>query len=376
MIRAKIEYNGRITEITFPHQDKVLHEMLGEDGTSLKRGYVREIVEPRELALLENATHEIDEINYLAKRLDSFDQKELDCFCSAAQHEQFDDLQDLINLTFNLERYSLIQDLRSMESVGRTHYLSVHGGMSAEEACRLDFAQIGRDLLATGKGQYTEHGILFVNEDIEFKMVYDGQVFPPYHYMDDSLFTVKIECNDKCEYVYLPDDDLAITKALTRLSAPSPAYCTYTMDDFSFENREWLSRFEMMLTHESIFDINALAAEINFADIDFDKLTALVEYAEDESAQTITKLAHHCDDFAYIENVADHEEVGRYIIENDEDYELQPELEDFFKYDEFGEYIANSYYGGFTENGFVYSPTARSLEQIIGHDQSIAFGGN
>ncbi|MBR2006079.1 MAG: hypothetical protein IJ991_18115, partial [Thermoguttaceae bacterium] len=31
-------------------------------------------------------------------------------------------------------------------------------------------------------GIVTEHGILFVDEDVQFQELYDGQVFPPYLY--------------------------------------------------------------------------------------------------------------------------------------------------------------------------------------------------
>lgn len=368
MIRLNVKYNDAYTDITLPSKDRELHEMLGEKESTLKRGFVIRVYEPAELALLENTTHDLDEINYLAKRMDSFDGQEMDRFCAIAQHEQYDCLQDLINLTFQLERGTLIQDMRSMEAVGRRHYLTLNGGISAIEAQTVDFAQIGRELLSSGNGIYTEHGLLFINKGVPLTEVYDGQVFPPYYYMDDSLLVVEIECDCKSEYVYLPDDDLAITKAFARLGADSPDRCTFRLEDFSADNAEWRSRFEAMLGSESIFDINALAAEINFADTDLDKLDALVEYAEDDSPLTIAKLARYADAFEYIPDVDDHEGVGRYIIEHDEDYHLQSELEDFFNYDEFGEYFSNSYHGGFTENGFVYILTGQSLDRIIGND--------
>lgn len=62
-------------------------------------------------------------------------------------------------------------------------------------------------------------------------------------------------------------------------------------DDFSLDNRRWLAHFEKMPDYENIFDINALTAEITFADTELDNLTALAEYSEDDSVQTITKLA-------------------------------------------------------------------------------------
>ena len=54
-------------------------------------------------------------------------------------------------------------------------------------------------------------------------------------------------------------------------------------DDFSLDNRKWLAHFEKMPDYENIFDINALTAEITFADTELDNLTALAEYSEDDS---------------------------------------------------------------------------------------------
>ena len=293
MIRAKIKYGGRIVDITFPQQEKKLHELLGEDGVTLKKGSFFEIVFPKELELLQGQMLDLDEINFLAKRLESFDQGEWDVFSAVAQQAKMSNVKDLINLTFSNSRYTLIQDLRSMEEVGKAHLFAMNGCITETEMQSTDFAQIGRDLLATGRGQYTEHGILFVNEDRAFNVLYDGQVFPPYYYRNDFLLSVKIGYGGKNEYVFLPDDDLAITKALNRLGAASPSQCTFKMEDFCVDSKEWHYRFERMLEYESIFDVNALATAINYADTDLDKLTALVGYAEDDSRYTITKLARY-----------------------------------------------------------------------------------
>ncbi len=53
--------------------------------------------------------------------MDSFDTQEIKQFFAAIYHCKFSQVKDLINLTFNLSRYTLIQDLSSMEAVGRVH---------------------------------------------------------------------------------------------------------------------------------------------------------------------------------------------------------------------------------------------------------------
>ena len=53
----------------------------------------------------------LDELNYLAKRMDSFFGDEETQFFEAIKLEHFTDMKDLINLTFNLDKYTLIKDV-------------------------------------------------------------------------------------------------------------------------------------------------------------------------------------------------------------------------------------------------------------------------
>ena len=65
--------------------------------------------------------------------------------------------------------------------------MTIKGGMTTDEAKKTDFAKIGIDLLFSNKGVFTDYGLLFRNEGIEFREIYDGQVFPQYSYYGDEL---------------------------------------------------------------------------------------------------------------------------------------------------------------------------------------------
>ena len=43
------------------------------------------------------------------------------------------------------------------------------------------------------------------------------------------MLEVEIEYNGKSEYVYLPEEELAIKKSLKRLGAPYESVCTYQL---------------------------------------------------------------------------------------------------------------------------------------------------
>ncbi|RGQ38683.1 hypothetical protein DWY99_09430 [[Clostridium] leptum] len=47
----------------------------------------------------------------------------------------------------------------------------------AEDADDPKYAKLGRELIRSGKGVFTEHGLLFVDEDTPFIRDYDGQNF-------------------------------------------------------------------------------------------------------------------------------------------------------------------------------------------------------
>lgn len=67
-----------------------------------------------------------------------------------------------------------------MGKIGREYLLTVKGCLPADDADDPKYAEFGRELIRSGKGVFTEHGLLFVDEDTPFVKDYDGQNFPAY----------------------------------------------------------------------------------------------------------------------------------------------------------------------------------------------------
>ena len=180
MITVTVRWGDNYADIEFPCTDSELQAKLEQLHPAAPHSdsiFILSVQEPTALGMLEDQFLDLDELNYLAKRMDSFDMNELFQFYAAAQHEGYHEPKDLINLTFNLPCYTVVQHLSSMEAVGKTHYLTVHGSMSRDEQRHIDFAAIGRELIRSGKGRATEFGLLFRNDEIPFEKVYDGTVF-------------------------------------------------------------------------------------------------------------------------------------------------------------------------------------------------------
>lgn len=360
---------GRDTDIEFPCTEKEMSEALEKieiPDLNAPKVYVSEVVEPTGLSMLESKALNLDEVNYLAKLLDSLMQDERDKIYAVANYEGYDTPKELINVYFNPDSYTLVQDLKSLEQVGRKHCMTIKDGMTTDEAQKTDFAKIGRDLLYSKKGVFTDYGLLFRNEGIEFREIYDGQVFPQYSYYGDELFTVEIEQGGKREYLYLAEETRSIDKALARLGAKDFSDCRYQIRDFNIESKTWLERFRGMLEQESIYDVNEAVKAVNIAGMDLEKLDALVRYAEDDSAAAVKRLAEHIDDFKYIYYAEDYEDVGKYAAENIRGADLPVELTDYIDYEAYGEHIVRECGGKFLKGGgFVYISGDISLDEIL-----------
>lgn len=185
MIKLKIKYGNESDYIRFPcsemEMSTVLEKIHAADVTPLEL-YVTEAVFPEELGFLQDRFINLDEVNFLGKRMDGFFGDEEYQFYEAMKSEGFDTLPDLINLSFNLNRYPLIRDIGDMGKIGREYLLTVKGCLPADDADDPKYAKLGRELVHSGKGVFTEHGLLFVDENTPFQKLYDGQVFPPYVY--------------------------------------------------------------------------------------------------------------------------------------------------------------------------------------------------
>ena len=75
MIKLKIKYGNSLTDLRFPCTEKEMNAALerihAEDVTPLEL-YVSEVIFPEELGCLQDRFVNLDEVNFLGKRMDSF----------------------------------------------------------------------------------------------------------------------------------------------------------------------------------------------------------------------------------------------------------------------------------------------------------------
>ena len=112
----------------------------------------------------EMLTVNVEELNYLAKRLDSFDTGEAAQFQAMAHKLELFELKDLINLTFCCQQATVITDFSDLAAVGRNHYMNLHGGSaSVDELNALDDKGIARQLIESDSGKITPYGVVYDN---------------------------------------------------------------------------------------------------------------------------------------------------------------------------------------------------------------------
>ncbi len=371
MIKITVQYNDRLRSIRFPCSEKELTSALTEINAlndTPSELFVTEVKYPEELGFLKERFVNLDELNYLAKRFDSFCESEEKRYFEAMKHESFTELPDLINLTFNLSRYTLIRDVSDMGRIGREYLLNRDGCIPAHDEDNPKYAEIGRKLMQSGKGICTDQGLLFVNEDIPFLEEYDGQVFPPYLYDTDVLFIARAEYGCRTEYLYMPCENEAITKAFGRLGSENPDDVNIIIEDFNVDDSVWFERLCELAEKESIYDINTLAGAVSNADMDLDKLARVAEYAGVGDAVSLASLAENLNLFIVIESVEDYGSIGRNFVNNSSGHSVPPVLENFIDYENFGRYIAEEYNGKFVDGAFVCMKKGHTLDEIISEE--------
>lgn len=133
------------------------------------------------LKRLEGKPVNIDELDYLAKRLDSSDINEAAKFQAMTVKWGLFEMTDLINLTFWCQQARIITDFSDLEDIGRRHYMPLNGGScSTEELERLDARKAALDLILNSESTcVTPCGVVYDN-DMKLEHHYDGQHFPCY----------------------------------------------------------------------------------------------------------------------------------------------------------------------------------------------------
>ena len=320
------------------------------------------------LKCLEGREVNVDELDYLVKRLDSFSDGELVQFQGMAAKMGLSDMTDLINLTFCCQQATVITDFSDLEQIGRDHYMNLHGGcVSMEELEELDGMETALLLISENEGTVTPYGVVYDN-GMQLSRIYQGRNFPEYLY-EESLMTVSLrsvhESDDSREavWLYLPTSDCQIKRMLWRDGVESEDFAKL---EIQINNLPAAVETACALEQESVFDLNAMCAAISkLAQTDRAKLDAVIIFANPESAAEIRRLAENLDLFDFVPNVHTPEEYGRYMIQDSGHFDYDDNLDEFYDYGKYGRQHVEQEEGVFTEQGYLSYQGTLSLEDLM-----------
>mgnify|MGYP000431101291 CR=1 FL=1 len=118
----------------------------------------------------------LDELNCLASKLDDMSQDEYERFQAAMEiGDHTGSIQELINLTENLDCYDIYPDIHDHDDLGR-YYIEELDAMQVPEHLRnyIDYEAYGRDIALEESGQFTDLGYVRDTGD-SFHEYYDGE---------------------------------------------------------------------------------------------------------------------------------------------------------------------------------------------------------
>lgn len=321
----------------------------------------------------EMLTVNVEELNYLAKRLDSFDTGEAAQFQAMAHKLELFELKDLINLTFCCQQATVIADFSDLAAIGRDHYMNLHGGCAkTEELDALDGEATARQLIESGSGMITPYGVVYDN-GMKLEQVYDGQFFPCYYYEPNAItvaVTAKSEPEDTehITWLYLPMAQEEIDRTLQRAGITAPLDIQLRLEDTQLPNEVDVL---LDMEQESLAGLNVLAqATDELSSDDMKKLGAVVTLAKPQNAERIKNLVENLDLFDFAPGAHTPEEYGKYMIQQSGHFDYDENLDEFYDYEKYGLQRMGEEDGMFTDRGYIAYKGYTSLAEIMDGSQS------
>ena len=312
----------------------------------------------------------VDELDWLGKKLESFDQYELLQFLAAAERFSLYSADELINLSFCASEMTVISDFSDLEKVGRKHYLTVHGAADTKELEKLDGKELAQALISGQPGTVTQFGVVYDN-GVQMKPVYNRKQLPQNWIAETCIMELEIgakgaEAANAHEWVQLPASRIKLERAMLRAGIPSCGEMQMLVSDSRFPDEVDCT---LDVEHGSLFELNRLCQICsNFKEQDFVKLGAVCQMAKPTCAANIRQLAENLDQFDFAPNVHTPEELGKYMIQQSGHYEYNENLEDFYNYGDYGVKRILQDDGVFVDRGYVSYHGTLTLDELMRSD--------
>ena len=312
---------------------------------------------------LEGAAVNVDELDYLAKRLESFWKSEKDQFQAMAHKLDLTEIQSFINLTFCCQDTTVITDFSELEEVGREHCIK-NDGLTVDEYYSIDGRAEALALIRSGNGTVTPYGVVY-DSGMELKQLYTGRNFPSYNWKVPTLELETASGGEAGGHFDLPMPDRRLQREIERAG----------LDRQDISLKVGLSGLRGAaadalnldgLTVGDLPELNRLCRAVEpMTEEDLEKLEAVVKFTEASGIGALCRLAENLDLFDVVPDVYTAEEYGRYLIQKSGKFAYDQKLWEFYDYQGFGEDRVWQEDGHFTECGYVAYHGTELLEELI-----------
>ncbi|MBU5426975.1 antirestriction protein ArdA [Tissierella pigra] len=348
--------NEKTRAVWFPIEEENLYKICSEIGiemTTASNCYIENSMDRNFLEILYNKNCNIDELNYLMKRLDGFSQKEIERFYAVSFSESPKTMAELINLSFNLHCYSLVSDFNNLEKVGKDLYLTEKQAVSTKELDELDGESYAMDVIKNNPNPIiTPYGVLYKNSNVP-EQVYNGKQFPPYLWKE-TIAAVQLTAKGENEYIYLPCSDIEVEKALMRLETPYLHDCEVAIDSNSFPDSILNVVSASTTPVTKVATLNNLAKRYSEMGshniIHFEKL---IDYVKPRTIDEVFALAESMYEFELFDGIKNAESYGRYMICESGHFEYDPNLEEYIDFKRYGQMKMVQEDGAFSNEGYI-----------------------
>ena len=362
---------GQIT-IPFPipvdQYDKTIEMLQAIDlGFSVNRDCKVDEIDSRYFVLdsIKGTLVNIDQLDYLAKRLDGFCSGEVSQFQAMAHKLGLNDITDFINLTYCCQRTTVITDFSDLEQIGKNHAITMNGGaMPMDQYQAVDGRKDALQLIQGGGETVTPFGVVYDN-GMKLEPVYNGHQFPVYPY--DGLFMV-LEVTPKRglaegknpEYLYLPAAEHQIERTLLRIGVTSPHDVQIRIDCNELPEKVDKALDIEHLSGDDLPALNRMCRVIEpLTEADMEKLNAVVLMEGPRDIDEVYALVQNLDQFDFVPCVQTPEEYGRYMIQESGRFEFDENLDSFYNYKQYGEQQLQLEDGQFNKYGYVAYQSGR-----------------
>ena len=120
-------------------------------------------------------------------------------------------------------------------------------------------------------------------------------------------------------------------------------------------NNLWFERIQDITATENLYAVNNVLCAVEKAEKnkELDKLEAVIDFADRYDSASIIKLEDNIDNFRYFDNVYDKEGLGRALIDENDDYYIDEDIEEFFMFEQYAESVMDECDCKFCDNSAV-----------------------